>query len=69
MRHVGTDQMTSRQGAAERQLAGQNGGSHDAGQASGVLAWAGRVRATDAKHVEHGGLGLEDGAAAEGADL
>lgn len=64
MLHVRPDEMSRRERAAERELAGQHAGRDDARQAPGVLAGVGGVRPADAEHLEHGGLRLEDGAAA-----
>jgi hypothetical protein len=64
MLHVSADQMAGRQSTAEGQLASQDSSGNDACEALGVGAWAGWVRATDAEHVEHGTLRVEDGAAA-----
>lgn len=69
MLHMGPDKVTRGKRAAETQLARQHAGGDNAREAAGVLAGAGGVRAADAEHVEHGGLGLQDGAAAEGADF
>jgi hypothetical protein len=49
--------------------ASQNTRSDDAGKEARVVAWRSGMGATDAEEVEHGGLGLEDGAAANGADF
>lgn len=69
MRHVGSDEMAGGQGRAEGEFAGEDAGGDDLGELAGVVAGRGGVRAADAEHVEHGGLGLEDGAAADGADF
>jgi hypothetical protein len=61
--------VAGRKSGAERQLTGQNGGRDDASQPPGVLAGAGGVRTTDTEHVEHGSLGIENGAAAESTDF
>ena len=69
MCHVSFDQVSGSKCGTETQFAGEHGRSHDTGQATRVLAGIGGVGATDAKHVEHAGLCLEDGAAADGADF
>lgn len=58
MRHVGLDEMASREGGTEAQLAGQDGGAHDAGELAGVVARGGGVGAAHAEEVEHAGLGF-----------
>lgn len=69
VRHVCLDEVARSEGRAQRQLAGQHGGGDDAGEEACVLAGCDGVGAAHAEHVEHGGLGLEDGAAAQGADF
>lgn len=69
MGHVGPDEVTGREGTAQRELAGQGGGGNDARETAGVFTGVGGVGAADAEHLEHGGLRLQDGAAAEGAYL
>lgn len=69
MLHVGLDKVASRESAAKGQLAGQGGCGNDASEAAGIFTGGGGVGSANAEHVEHGGLGLEDGAATEGADF
>lgn len=69
MRHMALHQMTRREGRAEGQLTGQDTSGDDTRELARVVARVGGVGATDAEEVEHCGLGLEDGAAAEGADF
>ena len=69
MGHMGLDQVAGGKGTAERQLAGQDTSSDNAGKTPGVLTRVGRMRTADAEHVEHGRLGLEDGATAKGTDF
>ena len=63
------DQMAGRERAAETQLAGQHARRDDASELPSVVARRGGVRAADTEEVEAGGLGLKDGAAADGADF
>ena len=69
MGHVRLDKVPGRQGRAERELASQYAGRDDTRELLGVFAGRGGVGAADAEEVEHGGLGFEDGAAADGADF
>lgn len=69
MRHVRFNEMASAEGAVEREFAGKDTRSNDAGELARVVAGGSGVSAADAEEVEHGGLGLEDGAAADGADF
>jgi len=67
--HVRLDEVAGGQGGAEGQLAREDTGGDDTGKLAGVLARRGGVGPADAEKVEHGGLGFEDGAAADGADF
>ena len=69
MGHMGLNQVASRKSTAKGQLAGQDGSGDNASQTPGVLTRVGRMRTADTEHVEHGRLGLEDGATAKGADF
>lgn len=69
MRHVGFDQVAGGEGGAQGQFAGEDTRGDDFGELLGVGARGGGVGAADAEEVEHSGLGLEDGAAADGADF
>lgn len=69
MRHMALDEMTRRKRGAEGQFTSQDTSSDDARELARVVAGVGGVGAADAEEVEHCGLGLEDGAAAEGADF
>lgn len=69
MLHVGPDEVAGGEGTAEGEFAGEDGGADDAGETAGVLAGVGGVGASDAEHIEHGALRLEDGAASEGTDF
>lgn len=60
MLHVRRDEVTSRQGAAKRQLARHRGRCDDASQLTGVRARLRVVRAPDTEKIEHGALGLQD---------
>ena len=48
---------------------GKNARGDDLGELLRVRAGVRGVGAADAEHFEHGGLGLQDGAAADGADF
>lgn len=61
--------MTGSKRSVQAQLTGQDRGRDDAGELAGVVTWVSRVRAANAEKIQHGGLGLEDGAAADGADF
>ena len=63
------DKMTGAQSAVERQLSSENAGTDDAGKLACVVTRSLLVRAAYAKEVQHSGLGLKDGTAANGADL
>jgi hypothetical protein len=69
VRHVRFDQMTRTQRGVERKFAGEDTSGDDTRELARVVAWGGGVSAAHAEEVEHGGLGLEDGAAANGADF
>lgn len=69
MTHVRLHQVSGREGRAERQFARQDAGGDDARELARVVARLAGVGAAHAEQVEHGGLGLEDGAAAYGADF
>lgn len=69
MRHVRLDQVASRERRAQRQLTSQHSGGDDAGEKASVLAGSDGVGATHTKYVKHGGLRLENGATAQGADF
>lgn len=62
-------EMSSSEGRAERKLACQNSSADYSSELAGVVSWVRWVRATDAEEIEHGGLRLENCAAAEGADF
>jgi hypothetical protein len=63
------DQMARTQRGVERKFAGEDTSSDDTRELARVVAWGGGVSAAHAEEVEHSGLGLEDGAAANGADF
>ena len=63
MRHMAFDKMTGSESSTEGEFTGKNTSSDDAGEFAGVVTWVCWVRAADAKHIEHGGLGLENGSA------
>jgi hypothetical protein len=69
VRHVRFDKVARAQGAVEGQFTGQDARGNDARELARVVAGRGLVGAAHAEQVEHGGLGLEDGAAANGADF
>ena len=69
MRHMGLDQMARSQGAAKTQLTRQHAGGNDASELTSVVARVSGVSAFDTEEIEHGLLGFEDGAAADGADF
>jgi hypothetical protein len=69
MRHMRLHQMARGQGRAQAELTRQHACGNDAGELARVVAGVGGMRASHAEQVEHGGLGLEDGAAADGADF
>lgn len=69
MRHMRLDQMARGQRRTQRKLTRQHAGSDDAGELARIVAGVGGMGASHAQQVEHGGLGLEDGAAADGADF
>lgn len=61
--------MPRTQRAIQTQFTGQHTRRNDARELARVVAWGFRVGAADAEEIEHGGLGLEDCAAADGADF
>ena len=67
--HVRLDEMTGAQRTVERQLTGQDTGGNDTSELPGVVTGRCWVSAAYAKEIEHGGLGLEDGTAADGTDF
>lgn len=69
MRHVSLDQVAGGEGAAERQLTRKHGCRNDASKAAGVIAWVGGVGSSDAEQLQHGPLGVEDGATAKSTDF
>ncbi len=69
MAHVCLHQMASSQRRAQRQFAGENPGSDNTSKLARVISWISGMSAADAEEVEHSSLGLEDGAAADGADF
>jgi len=69
MRHMRPHQMPRTQRAIQTQFTGQHTRRNDARELARVVAGGCGVCAADAEKVEHGGLGLEDGAAADGADF
>ena len=69
MRHMRSNQMTRRQRSIQTQFTRQHSRGDDTRELSRVVARAFGVRAAHAQEVEAGGLGLEDGAAADGADF
>lgn len=62
-------QMTCRQCTTQREFTGKNTSSNDASEFACVVARVCGMRAADTKHIKTCGLGLENGAAAEGADF
>ncbi len=69
MRHMRFHQMPRRERRAQTQFPRQHSRRHNTGQLLRIGARGRGVRAPDAQEVEHGGLGLEDRAAAYGADF
>ena len=69
MCHVCLDEVASAESAVEGEFACEDAGGDDAGELAGVVAGGFLVGAADAQEVEHGGLGLEDCAAADCADF
>lgn len=69
MLHMRLDQMTRSKSRTQTQLASKNSTADDASELAGVAAGRGEVGAADAEEVEHGGLGAEEGAAADCADF
>jgi hypothetical protein len=66
---VGFDEVTGGEGRTQTQFSGEDAGGDDPGELLGVGAGRGGVGTADAEEVEHGGLGFEHGAAADGADF
>ena len=69
MRHMTSDKMTGSESRAEGEFTGKDTGSDDAGEFAGVFTWVCWVGATDAEHIEHGGLRLKNGSATDSADF
>lgn len=67
--HVRADEMAGSKSTAQGQLTSENGGGDNTGETARVVTRARRVSAANAEEVEHGGLGLEDGATAESTDF
>jgi hypothetical protein len=67
--HVRSDQMSSRQSTTQAQFSGQDSRPNDSSQLPRILARRRWVRATHTKHVEHGRLSFENGAAANSANF
>jgi hypothetical protein len=66
---MGLYKVTSTQGTIETKFASEDARGNDARKLARVVAGRGGVCAANAEEVEHGGLGLEDSAAADGADF
>ena len=69
MCHVRLDEMSSGQGAAEAEFAGQDTGSNDPSKTASVVAGIGGVGAFDSEQVQHRTLGFKNGAATNRAHL
>ena len=69
MGHMRLDEVTGGEGRAQREFTGEDACGDDLGELLGVFAGGGGVSAAHTEEVEHGCLGLEDGAAADGADF
>lgn len=69
VRHVGLDEVACAEGAVEREFSCEDAGANDAGELARVVAGCFLVGAAHAEEVKHGGLRLEDCAAANGADF
>lgn len=69
MRHVSLDQVAGSKGTAEGQFTSQDCRGNDAGKAAGVVARVGGVRSSDTEQLQHGALGVQDGATTESADF
>ena len=69
VRHVGLDKVTGREGSAQAELTGENGGGNDTGELASVLTGGSGVSSTDSQEIQHGSLAFEDGTSANGADL
>lgn len=66
---MGRDEVPGGEGGAKGEFSSQDTRCDDASQLTRVVAGAGLVCAADAEEVEHGALGLEDSASADGADF
>lgn len=69
MAHMRLHEVARGQRGAQGEFAREHAGGDDAGELACVVAWVRGVGAAHAEEVEHGGLGLEDGAAADRADF
>lgn len=69
MAHVGLDKMTGGEGRAEGQFPGEHGGGDNARELARVVAGIYARGPAHAEEVEHSGLRLEDGPAADCADF
>lgn len=69
MRHMRLNQMSRLQRGIQTQLSRQHTRRDNPREFPRVVARVRGMRATDAEEVEHSGLGLEDRAAAYGADF
>ncbi len=63
------DEVSSSQGAAETEFAGQNSGSHDPSQTASIIARIGGMGAFDSKEVKHRTLRFENGTTTNCANL
>lgn len=63
------DEMPSSQSAAEAELAGQNGGSHDPSKAASIVARGGGVGTSDPQKIKHRTLRFKDSATSDCANL
>jgi hypothetical protein len=61
--------MTSSEGTAERQLAGQDSAADNSSKTAGIVTRICWVRPSDAQQVEHSPLGLENRTTTERTDL
>ena len=69
MLHVRLDEVTGGESGAEGQFASQDGSGNDTCEEAGVLAGRRGMRTTHAEEVEHGTLGIKDGAATQCANF
>lgn len=69
VRHVCLDEMACTQRAVERQFSCEDTSADDAGQLACVVAGCFLMRAAYPQKVEHGGLRLQDCAAADSANF